>query len=58
VGVGVGGGPATHCSKANKQSRVVERKVCFISDAGNWVVGRVVLDVCQKANSPPPTSRE
>ena len=27
------GGPATHCSKANKQARLVERKVCFTSDA-------------------------
>jgi len=50
------GGLAAHCSKTNKQARVVERKVSFISDAGNWVVGRVV-DICQKANSPPPTSR-
>ena len=24
------------CSKANKQARLVERKVCLISDAGNW----------------------
>ena len=28
-------GLGTHCSKANKQARLVERKVCFISDAGN-----------------------
>ena len=28
--------PAAHCSKANKQARLVERKVCFISDADNW----------------------
>ena len=28
-------GPAAHLSKANKQDRLVERKVCFISDAGN-----------------------
>ena len=28
-------GPAAHCSKANKQARLVERKVCFISDASN-----------------------
>ena len=32
-------GLATHCSKANKQTRLVERKVCFISDAGNWGEG-------------------
>ena len=29
-------GPAAHLSKANKQDRLVERKVCFISDASNW----------------------
>ena len=28
-------GLAIHCSKANKQARLVERKVCFISDTGN-----------------------
>ena len=30
---------ATRCLKANKQTRLVERKVCFISDAGNWGEG-------------------
>ena len=30
-------GPAAHSSKANKQARLVERKVCFISDACNHV---------------------
>ena len=29
-------GLATHRSKANKQARLVERKVCFISDASIW----------------------
>ena len=29
-------GPAAHHSKANKEARLVEREVCFISDAGNW----------------------
>ena len=29
-------GPAARCSKANKQARLVEREVCFISDAGHW----------------------
>ena len=29
------GSLAACCSKANKQARLVERKVCFISDAGN-----------------------
>ena len=33
------GGLAVHHSKANKQARLVERKVCFISDAGNWGTG-------------------
>ena len=28
-------GLAAHRSRANKQPRLVERKVCFISDAGN-----------------------
>ena len=47
---------AARCSKANKQPRLVERKVCFISDAGNWGQGRV--DICPKADSrlPPVTS--
>ena len=27
---------AAHCSKANRQARLVERKVWFISDASNW----------------------
>ena len=30
------GGPAACHSKANKQAKLVERKVCFISDASNW----------------------
>ena len=36
-------GPAARGSKANKEARLVERKVCFISDAGNgggWGGGR------------------
>ena len=32
-------GLAAHCSKANKQARLVERKVCFISDADSWAGG-------------------
>ena len=28
--------PAAHRSKANKQARLVERRVCFISDASSW----------------------
>ena len=27
---------AAHCSKANKQVKLVERKICFISDGSNW----------------------
>ena len=29
-------GLAAHCSKANEEARLVERKVCFISSAGNF----------------------
>ena len=42
--------PAVCHSKASKQVRLVERKACFISDAGNWQ-GRMV-DICPKADSP------
>ena len=62
-GVGLGAGrvrrPAARPSEANKQARWVERKFCFISDAGN-LMGRVA-GIYSKANSPlppPPTSRE
>ena len=44
---------AAHRSKANKQASLVERKVCFISNAGSWGRGRVA-DICPKADSPPP----
>ena len=44
-------GLAAYLSKANKQARLVERKVCFISDASNWW-GRV--DTCFKGDSPNP----
>ena len=47
------GGLAAPCSKANKQARLVERKVCFISDADNWGCGRVA-NICPKADSCPP----
>ena len=30
------GGPAARCSKGNEEARLVERKVCFISDASIW----------------------
>ena len=49
-------GLAACCSKANKQARLVERKVCFISDVDNWR-GRVA-DVCPKADSPTPTGNQ
>ena len=44
------GGLAAHRSKASKQARLVERKVCYISSASNWW-GRVV-NICPKADSP------
>ena len=49
-------GPAARCSKANKQAKLVERKVCSISDASNWEAGDEVwrmADVCPKDDSPP-----
>ena len=49
---GGGGGPAACCFKASKQVRLVERKVCFISDAGNWRGRWKVTDIC------PPTHKE
>ena len=45
-------GPTAPCSKAHKQARLVERKVCFISDAGDWGLGSRVVDVCPNADSP------
>ena len=45
--------PAACCSKASKQARLVERKVCLILDAGNWEWGRVA-DICPTADCPPP----
>lgn len=39
-------------SKANKEARLVERKICFISEASNLVC---VCVSCPKANSPPLT---
>ena len=47
------GSPAACHSKASKQARLVERKVCFISDAGNWAGGRRVADICPKTDSTP-----
>ena len=47
-------GLAAHCSKANKEARLVERKVCFILEAGNQ--GGRELDSCLKASCPSPTT--
>ena len=44
--VGSGCSPA----KANTQAKLVEWKVCFISDAGNWRRGRA--DICPKTEYP------
>ena len=46
-------GPTAHCPKANKEAKLVERKVCFILDAGNWGVEGGRVDNCPKADSPP-----
>ena len=47
----VGGGLVACSSEASKQARLVERQVCFISDAGNKA-GRVA-DICPKADFRP-----
>ena len=33
------GSPAACGSKANEEASLVERKICFILDAGNWAGG-------------------
>ena len=43
-----------HHSKGNKQVRLVERKVCFISEQQPWAR---VADICPKARSLPLTNR-
>lgn len=43
-------GPAALHFKANNQARLVERKVCLISDSGNWAVG--VADINPKPDPP------
>ena len=45
------GGLTARCPEANHQARLVERKVCFISHAGNWWG---ILDIYPKADSPNP----
>ena len=49
---------AAGCSKAKRQARLVEGKVCFISDADNSVGSRWqrVVDICPEADSPSPSS--
>ena len=44
--------PAAHCSKANKQARLVERKVYFLSDASNWAGARAGHGNLSKGHSP------
>ena len=46
-----GGHLAAHHSKASKQARLMERKVCFISDASNW---RGELWTCVQRLTPSP----
>ena len=41
----------------NTQAKLMERKVCFISDASTGVGGWWFADIYPKANSPPPTSQ-
>ena len=36
----IGGGPAACQAKVNKEARLVKRKICFISHAGNWQGGQ------------------
>ena len=55
MGGGVGGLAAGY-SKASKQVRLVEREVCFISDAGKG--GGRVADLCPKAGLPTPEQGE
>ena len=45
-------GPAVCCSKANKGTRLVERKICFISDTSNGVGVVGGVDSYPKADFP------
>ena len=40
--------PAARHSEANKQARLVERKVCLISDAGNWAESQLPASLADK----------
>ena len=46
-------GLATCPLKANKEARLVKRKICFISDTGNWGTG---VRHPSKDRHPPPTT--
>ena len=52
-----GGDSRANHSKANKQARLVDMNVYFISDASNWWPvagwGRGVVDICLKPYSLP-----
>ena len=50
-------GPAACHSKVNKQARLVERKLCFISDAGNWRRGEWQTSVQRPTPTPPDKQR-
>ena len=41
---------AASCSEANKEARLEERKVCFISEVGNLGFGGGWVDSCPKAD--------
>ena len=45
-------GPAACRSKADKQARLVERKVYFLSDASNWAGARAGHGNLSKGHSP------
>ena len=50
-------GPAACHSKVNEQARLVERKLCFISDAGNWRWGEWRTSVQRLTTTPPDKQR-
>ena len=54
---GMFGGLAAHHPKANKQATLVERKVCFISDASNMGKEGRVVDICPTADSTAPNKQ-
>ena len=55
-------GLATHCLKPNEHVRLVERNICFISDAGNRRGGRGEggrhLSKSQLPRPPPPMTQQ